>query len=137
MTCVVVDKEQLGADLTVVADAIREKGGTSEPLVFPSGMADAIRGIQSGGGDYTTEQIVSLVDGSITDFVIPDGMTTIGEYAFYYKRKLKNVTFPDSVTLVEVSAFQGCNLAETILPKNLVEIKTRGFGECGGEVGGA
>lgn len=35
--------------LTAVADAIREKGGTSEPLGFPEGMAAAVRSIQSGG----------------------------------------------------------------------------------------
>lgn len=37
-----------GADMTTVADAIREKGGTSEPLSFPAGMAKAVRNIQSG-----------------------------------------------------------------------------------------
>jgi hypothetical protein len=41
--------------LTVVADAIREKGGTSEKLAFPNGMADAVRGIQSGGDNYYDE----------------------------------------------------------------------------------
>ena len=46
---VVVDKEQLESDLTVVADAIREKGGTSEALAFPNGMKEAVMGIQSGG----------------------------------------------------------------------------------------
>ena len=49
---VVIDKEQLESDLTVVADAIREKGGTTEQLAFPNGMADAVRGIQSGGVDH-------------------------------------------------------------------------------------
>ena len=38
-----------GADMTTVADAIREKGGTTAPLSFPSGMAEAVRNIQSGG----------------------------------------------------------------------------------------
>lgn len=38
-----------GADITAVADAIREKGGTTAPLSFPAGMAEAVRGIQSGG----------------------------------------------------------------------------------------
>lgn len=46
---VVIDKEQLESDLTVVADSIRAKGGTSEPLEFPHGMKDAIEGIESGG----------------------------------------------------------------------------------------
>ena len=47
---VVVDKEQLEADLATVADSIREKGGTSEPLAFPNGMADAARAL---GVDYS------------------------------------------------------------------------------------
>ena len=38
-----------GASLTAVADAIREKGGTTDPLSFPEGMANAVREIQSGG----------------------------------------------------------------------------------------
>ena len=44
----VVDTEQLDSDLTIVADAIREKGGTTEKLSFPSGMENAIRAIESG-----------------------------------------------------------------------------------------
>ena len=48
----VVDAEQLEADLTVVADAIREKGGTSEQLEFPNGMADAVMSIQSDGTNW-------------------------------------------------------------------------------------
>ena len=42
-----------GASLTAVADAIREKGGTSEPLSFPAGMAAAVKGIPSGGTDIS------------------------------------------------------------------------------------
>jgi hypothetical protein len=37
-------------DLTAVADAIREKGGTSAALVWPQGYVDAIGAIESGGG---------------------------------------------------------------------------------------
>lgn len=51
-----------GASLTAIADAIREKGGTTAPLSFPAGMAEAVRNIQSGGGD------LSAVDVYIADF---------------------------------------------------------------------
>lgn len=37
-------------DLTAVADAIRTKGGTVEPLSFPYGFVSAVRDIPSGGG---------------------------------------------------------------------------------------
>ena len=36
-------------DLKAVADAIRAKGGTSEPLVYPDGFVTAIQAIQTGG----------------------------------------------------------------------------------------
>ena len=41
-------------DLTAVASAIREKGGTEESLVFPDGFISAVQGIQSGGGGSIT-----------------------------------------------------------------------------------
>ena len=42
-----------GESITAVADAIREKGGTTAPLSFPAGMAEAVRGIPSGGTDIS------------------------------------------------------------------------------------
>lgn len=42
-----------GESITAVADAIREKGGTTAPLSFPEGMAEAVRGIPSGGTDIS------------------------------------------------------------------------------------
>jgi len=50
-----------GESITAVADAIREKGGTTAPLSFPAGMAAAVRNIQSGGD-------LSSVDVYIADF---------------------------------------------------------------------
>lgn len=62
-----------GESITAVADAIREKGGTSEPLSFPEGMAAAVHNIQTGGGD------LSSVDVYIADFTVPaDLIVTAG-----------------------------------------------------------
>lgn len=36
-------------DLTKVADAIRTKGGTTDPLIYPDGFVAAIESIQAGG----------------------------------------------------------------------------------------
>lgn len=58
-----------GESLTTVADAIREKGGTTAPLSFPAGMAEAVRNIQSGGGD------LSSVDVYIADFTSSSDLT--------------------------------------------------------------
>ena len=46
-----VDSSVLEAGLTTIANAIREKGGTSETLAFPDAMAEAIAAIEAGGGN--------------------------------------------------------------------------------------
>lgn len=68
-----------GASLTTVADAIREKGGTSEPLSFPEGMAKAVRNIQSGGGDLSSVDVYIADFTSSTDLTVTAG--AVDKYA--------------------------------------------------------
>lgn len=49
-------------ELTSVADAIREKGGTSDPLTYPDGFASAVRAIQIG----IVPQLVVMVSAGAT-----------------------------------------------------------------------
>ena len=44
----------------------------------------------------------------VTELVIPDGVTSIGYYAFYRCKSLKSITIPDSVTVIGEDAFDGC-----------------------------
>lgn len=65
--------------LTAVADAIRERGGTTAPLSFPSGMASAIRGIQNGGGDLSSVDVYIADFTSNADLTITSG--AVDKYA--------------------------------------------------------
>lgn len=68
-----------GASLTTVADAIREKGGTTAPLSFPDGMAGAIRSIQSGGGDLSSIDVYIADFTSDSDLIVTAG--AVDKYA--------------------------------------------------------
>lgn len=46
--------------------------------------------------------------------LLPPSIKTIGEYAFYYCKNLKNVTIPNKVTKIEKAAFQLCENLNTI-----------------------
>lgn len=68
-----------GASLTTVADAIRERGGTTAPLSFPAGMAEAVRNIQSGGGDLSSVDVYIADFTSSTDLIVTTG--AVDKYA--------------------------------------------------------
>ena len=65
---VVVDKSQLEADLTTVADSIRAKGGTVEKLEFPLGMKEAVESIKTGITPTGTIEITENGTHDVTDY---------------------------------------------------------------------
>ncbi len=63
----------------------------------------------------------------LNTLVLPEGVTTIGEYAFYGCNALKEVILPESVTSIGYEAFRDCSAIEklTILSINV------GYGSWG------
>lgn len=55
-----VDSTELDSDLSDIADAIRTKGGTSAPLLFPDEFISAIAAISTGGDGYVKTGTLTL-----------------------------------------------------------------------------
>ena len=68
---------------------------------------------------YYAKHLYSDEDTEITNLVIPDGVTSIGSYAFEYCKGLTSVTIPASVTSIGSSAFSNCNGLEKVIVKDL------------------
>ena len=65
------------------------------------------------------------------ELIIPDGVTSIGRYAFYGYDRLTSITIPDGVTSIGSSAFEGCtSLATIIIPDNVTSIGGYTFRGC-------
>ena len=64
--------------------------------------------VNAGSDDTATEMIKGIIRRSLISLNIPDGITSIGEYAFYSYTNLQEVIFPDSVSSLGDHAFQGC-----------------------------
>ena len=52
---------------------------------------------------------------NITSVTIEQGVTSIGDYAFYLCKELTSITIPDSVTSMGDSAFDGCKIKELVI----------------------
>lgn len=74
-----VDSAALDAGLNSVADAIRTKGGTAEPLAWPEGFAAAIAAIETGTGGVSLDD----VDVYVADYYYDEVAVTAGALDVY------------------------------------------------------
>ncbi len=66
-----------------------------------------------------------------TSYKIPDGVTTIGDYAFQSCSSLTSIEFPNSLTTIGTSAFNGCaSLTGIEFPNSLKNIGLFSFEGC-------
>ena len=67
----------------------------------------------------------------LTEYTIPDGVTSIGDYAFSNCSSLTNVTIPDSVTSIGYDAFEDCSsLTSITIPDSVTSIEYNVFASC-------
>ena len=66
-----------------------------------------------------------------TEYIILQGTTSIGNYAFHYCTNLTNITIPNSVTSIGDNAFYGCeNLINITIPNSVTSIGNDVFNGC-------
>ena len=67
----------------------------------------------------------------LTSVTLPSTLTSIGNYAFAFNTTLASVTIPDTVTSIGVGAFEGCGaLTSVYLPASVTSIGQRAFAYC-------
>ena len=77
---------------------------------------------------YYAHHLYSNEDTEITDLVIPNSVTTIGNLAFYGCSGLTSITIPNSVTSIGGSAFNGCSgLTSITIPNSVTSIGSYAF----------
>ena len=73
--------------------------------------------------DESRSDLAMLIERSITDITVPDGVGVIGPSAFKECKALRKITIPDTVTKISGYAFHDCTaLTELIIPDSVTEL---------------
>lgn len=119
--------------LTDVADAIREKKGTTEKI-NPQNFSEEIRGIESGEDDGFNAK-VEIKDRTIcnptsfTRVVVDEGVLILE--GFGNCKQLVEIVIPEGVTAFRGNTFQDCNnLSKIYFPNSLKETGMNCFHGC-------
>ena len=69
----------------------------------------------------------------LSELIIGNSVTSIGEYAFYYCKGLTSIEIPNSVTSIGDNAFYGCSALTSIeIPNSVTSIGDNAFMACTG-----
>ena len=90
---------------------------------------------QSIDGNLYTKDGKTLIQYAIgktaTSFIIPEGVSTIGDYAFSYCDSLTSVEIPNSVTTIGDHAFFNCDsLTSVVIPNSVTAIGDNALSHC-------
>ena len=102
--------------------------------VFPNSVAEF-------KGKFATDDKLALIvndrliafasASGVTTYIIPDGVTSIGEWVFSNCDSLTEVTIPNSVTSIGEWVFSNCDsLTSIVIPEGVTEIGRWAFGDC-------
>ena len=126
-------KEIIGAKFTAIADAIRYKKGTTD-LIKAENFAEEIKTMGSGSNDQILFDLIERKSQGFTNpFVIPYGVTTIGNYAFSNWRvyadygKKAVCVIPETVTSIGKYAFLGSSFSVINIPESVRAINDSAF----------
>ena len=76
-------------------------------------------------------RIISFRNQKLTSYVIPNSVTSIGEFAFSRCESLTEIVLPDSVTSIGEHAFSRCrSLTEVVIPDSVTSIGYGAFSFC-------
>ena len=106
--------------LSGVADAIREKRNTTEPILSDN-FASEIKSIESGGGSDSGEnKSAAFIERTATEITAENlqGVTKIGKYAFYQYSTLEAVTIAKDIESIDRGAFKNCSKLKIVTFEN-------------------
>ena len=108
--------------------------GTCGVFITSARVEELVVPNYSKAGDLVVElqeRFATATSTKLTTAVLPEGLRTIGDRAFYGCLNLTSVNFPDSIREIGMQAFYSCAVSSAHLPEGLISIGDQAFAGSG------
>ena len=134
MTVCAVDAVKIGG-VWYILDAKKGCATVTSPTTQPGYVGDVVipKSVSYGGKKYKVTAIAekAFAYSTLSSVSIGDGVTSIGDFAFYSCPNLVDVAIGNGVTSIGTSAFHWCNAMKTIIiGSSISSIGTSAFCDC-------
>ena len=107
-------------------------------ILFGGNETRLILSAKNVSGKVELPQTLTIIDangldgrGDITELVLPDGLQTIGNYAFRNIKKPTELTIPATVTSIGTYAFYGMEgITQVKIPESITDLSNYAFANC-------
>lgn len=100
-------------------------------IAHEGGLLELTCGTPANIGSSKPTGYYKMDETNIENITLPEGITSIGQWAFYKCVNLKSVTIPDSVTNINSWAFYNCSSLESLtIPDSVKVIGNETFYNC-------
>ncbi len=123
-------------DLTITVDNNNKNYSSVDGILFSKDKTEIVAYIKNEPKYDIPDGVTSIGDGAfyycnnLASVTIPNSVTNIGSGAFKACWGLRNITIPDSVTSIGDSAFQSSDLTSINIPQNVTYIGDNVFQSC-------
>ena len=115
-------------------DAFQDCSGLQKVIISDiAAWCGVVFGGETSNPLFYAHHLYSDENTEIKDLVIPDGVTSIGYYAFTGCSGLTSLTIPNGITEIGNYVFDGCSgLTSLIIPNSVLDIGSSTFRGCSG-----
>lgn len=114
-------------------ELIKDSGSCGENVnyTYNSSTGEVIISGIGAMNDCPYSQFSPFFNSSIKSVIIEEGVTSIGDYAFYACASLTSITIPNTVMSIGLASFSGCKSLEKInIPYSVINIDATAFTGC-------